>query len=96
MLFYFIKSKRINSVFNNVINDSAMPAAIVGTSLTVGIKWIADYASPILALIGGALGIVILCLTIREKVKNLRMMDMENEEREDRHKEWHKKHDKNK
>lgn len=95
-LFYLLKVKRIKSVLRDVIQDNAIPAVLVGTSLTVGIRWITEYASPIVALIGGVLGLVILFLTIREKIANYKIMDMEREERTAKHEEWHKKHDKNK
>lgn len=94
MLFYHIKAKRITRVFKDVIGDNAMPAALVGGVLTVGINWVSEYASPIIGLLGGTLGLIILFLTIKEKIRNLHTMDMDNEEREQRHDEWHKKHDK--
>lgn len=58
------------------------PLLIIGASVAAATNWITQWANPFVALIAGVGGLVVLGLTIAEKWKRLRMMDLEIKEKE--------------
>lgn len=60
-------------MIKDVVTD---PLLLIGASAAAATNWIAQVANPFVALLAGIGGLAIIGLTIAEKLKKLRMMDM--------------------
>ena len=70
-------TKHHNSMLLHIIKDPINWLGTIGASLMVAVGWIAEYATPILALIAGIGGTLIMILSVLAARKKNRLLDLE-------------------
>jgi len=72
-----------------IIKDPINWLGTLGATLMVGVGWIAEYATPILALIAGVGGTLVMILSVLAARKRNRLLDIEIKIKQDEHRRGH-------
>jgi hypothetical protein len=64
-------------MITDILKDHSVHMGTLGVTLTLAAKWIFDNISPILGLIAAFGGIIVVALSIAEKIKKNRLLDLE-------------------
>lgn len=64
-------------VIGHILKDHNVHTGALGTFLVMASKWIAENISPLLGLMAALGGLIVVILSIKEKVKKNRILDAE-------------------